>query len=170
MRKVAQCGLLVSLALVLSLVERLIPLQAVIPIPGIRLGLANIVLLFALTTLDIRQTSIIFICRIILSSMFAGSFTGFLFSLLGGLFAIIIMWILLHWEGKLFSFYGISIAGAAAHHIGQIMAAIFVLDSFYVISYLPALLICSFPLGFITGYTAKIVLNHLNKLKGHLSF
>lgn len=169
MKKIAQCGLLVSLALVLSLIERLIPLQAVIPIPGIKLGLPNIVLLFALTMLDFKQTIIIFICRIVLASIFAGSFTGFLFSFLGGLFAINIMYILLKFEDKFFSFYGISVAGAAAHHIGQIIAAVFVLDSIYIISYLPALLICSFPLGFITGYISKTVLNHLKQIKTHLS-
>lgn len=167
MRKISQCGLLVALALVLSLVERLIPLQLIVPIAGIKLGLANIVLLFALIMLDIKQTAAIFICRIVLSSIFAGSFTGFLFSFLGGLFSIIIMYILLKWEGELFSFYGISIAGAAAHNIGQVIAAIFVLNSVYVIAYLPMLLICSFPLGFITGYTAKIVINHLKQI--HLS-
>ncbi len=164
MRKISQCGLLVALALVLSLVERLIPLQLIVPIAGIKLGLANIVLLFALIMLDIKQTAVIFICRIVLSSIFAGSFTGFLFSFLGGLFSIIIMYILLKWEGKLFSFYGISIAGAAAHNIGQVIAAIFVLNSIYVVAYLPMLLICSFPLGFITGYTAKIVINHLKQI------
>lgn len=164
MRKLSQCGLLVALALVLSLIERLIPLQLIVPIAGIKLGLANIVLLFALIMLDIKQTAVIFICRIVLSSIFAGSFTGFLFSFLGGLFSIIIMYILLKWEGKLFSFYGISIAGAAAHNIGQIIAAIFVLNSVYIVAYLPMLLICSFPLGFITGYTAKIVINHLKQI------
>lgn len=164
MRKLSQCGLLVALALVLSLVERLIPLQLIMPIAGIKLGLANIVILFALIMLDIKQTAVIFICRIVLSSIFAGSFTGFLFSFLGGLLSIIIMYILLKWEGKLFSFYGISIAGAAAHNIGQIIAAIFVLNSVYIVAYLPMLLICSFPLGFITGYTAKIVINHLKQI------
>ena len=164
MRKISQCGLLVALALVLSLVERLIPLQLIVPIAGIKLGLANIVILFALIMLDIKQTAVIFICRIVLSSIFAGSFTGFLFSFLGGLLSIIIMYILLKWEGKLFSFYGISIAGAAAHNIGQIIAAIFVLNSVYIVAYLPMLLICSFPLGFITGYTAKIVINHLKQI------
>ncbi len=164
MRKLSQCGLLVALALVLSLIERLIPLQLIVPIAGIKLGLANIVILFALIMLDIKQTAVIFICRIVLSSIFAGSFTGFLFSFLGGLFSIIIMYILLKWEGKLFSFYGISIAGAAAHNIGQIIAAIFVLNSVYIVAYLPMLLICSFPLGFITGYTAKIVINHLKQI------
>ena len=164
MRKLSQCGLLLALALVLSLIERLIPLQLIVPIAGIKLGLANIVILFALIMLDIKQTAVIFICRIVLSSIFAGSFTGFLFSFLGGLFSIIIMYILLKWEGKLFSFYGISIAGAAAHNIGQIIAAIFVLNSVYIVAYLPMLLICSFPLGFITGYTAKIVINHLKQI------
>ena len=164
MRKLSQCGLLVALALVLSLIERLIPLQLIVPIAGIKLGLANIVILFALIMLDIKQTAVIFICRIVLSSIFAGSFTGFLFSFLGGLLSIIIMYILLKWEVKLFSFYGISIAGAAAHNIGQIIAAIFVLNSVYIVAYLPMLLICSFPLGFITGYTAKIVINHLKQI------
>ena len=164
MRKLSQCGLLLALALVLSLIERLIPLQLIVPIAGIKLGLANIVILFALIMLDIKQTAVIFICRIVLSSIFAGSFTGFLFSFLGGLLSIIIMYILLKWEGKLFSFYGISIAGAAAHNIGQIIAAIFVLNSVYIVAYLPMLLICSFPLGFITGYTAKIVINHLKQI------
>ncbi len=165
MKKIAQGGLLVATALVLSLIEKMFPLQAVVPIPGIKLGLANVVTIFALSACGTRQALAILICRVVLASVFMGSVTGFLFSISGGLLALLLMRLLLMREGSWFSLIGISIAGAAAHNIGQIAAAIITLGTTDVIGYLPLLLLSALPMGFVTGLTASAVLGHLKKIQ-----
>ncbi|MDR3766044.1 MAG: Gx transporter family protein [Butyricicoccus sp.] len=165
MKKIAQGGLLVAVALVLSLVEKMFPLQAVVPIPGIKLGLANVVTLFALTLLGTRAALAILLCRVTLASIFMGSITGFLFSLFGGLLALLVMRLLLLREGRWFSLVGVSIGGAAAHNIGQIGAAILTLGTLNVAAYLPLLLVSAIPMGVVTGLTASAVLNHWKKIR-----
>ncbi|MGN1009213.1 MAG: Gx transporter family protein [Butyricicoccus sp.] len=165
MKKIAQGGLLVAVALVLSLIEKMFPLQAVIPIPGIKLGLANVVTLFALTVLGTRQAVVIVLCRVTLAAIFMGSITGFLFSLFGGLLALFVMRVLLLREGTWFSLVGVSIGGAAAHNIGQIFAAMLTLGTVDVAGYLPLLLLSAIPMGFVTGLTASAVLGHLKKIR-----
>lgn len=165
MKRIAQGGLLVAVALVLSLIEKMFPLQAVIPIPGIKLGLANVVTLFALTMLGIRQALAIVLCRVTLAAVFMGSMTGFLFALFGGVLALAAMRLLLLREGTWFSLSGVSIGGAAAHNIGQIAAAVLVLGTMDVIGYLPLLLVSAIPMGLVTGLTASAVLGHLKKIQ-----
>ena len=165
MKKIAQGGLLVAVALVLSLIEKMFPLQAVIPIPGIKLGLANVVTLFALTVLGTRQAVVIVLCRVTLAAIFMGSITGFLFSLFGGLLALFVMRVLLVRAGTWFSLVGVSIGGAAAHNIGQICAAMLTLGTVDVAGYLPLLLLSAIPMGFVTGLTASAVLGHLKKIQ-----
>lgn len=164
-KRIALCGLLTATALVLSLVERMFPLQAVAPVPGIKLGLANVVTLFALHRLGLRETAAIVLVRVTLSSIFMGSVTGFLFSLFGGLLSLVVMRLLLAGEGRWFSVAGLSVAGAAAHNIGQIAAAVLVLGTTDVIGYLPLLLIMALPLGLVTGTVCGAVLGHLQKLE-----
>lgn len=163
-KRIALCGLLTATALVLSLVEKMFPLQAVVPIPGIKLGLANVVTLFALHELGVRETAAIVFVRVTLASVFMGSVTGFLFSLFGGMLALFVMRLLLPREGRWFSTPGISVAGAAAHNVGQIGAAILVLGTTDVIGYLPLLLLAAVPLGLATGAVCAAVLGHLKKL------
>lgn len=163
-KRVAVCGLLVATALVLSLVERMFPLQAVVPIPGIKLGLANVVTLFALTQLRLRETIAIIVVRVVLTSMFAGSITAFLFSLFGGLLAMAVMKVLCLVQGRWISLAGISVAGAAAHNLGQIGAAILVLGTTDVVGYLPFLLVLSIPMGLVTGSVCTAVLGHMKKI------
>ena len=165
MKRIAQGGLLVAVALVLSLIEKMFPLQAVIPIPGIKLGLANVVTLFALTMLGMRQALAIVLCRVTLVAVFMGSMTGFLFALFGGVLALAAMRLLLLREGTWFSLSGVSIGGAAAHNIGQIAAAVLVLGTTDVIGYLPLLLVSAIPMGLVTGLTASAVLGHLKKIQ-----
>ncbi|WP_122789144.1 Gx transporter family protein [Intestinibacillus sp. Marseille-P6563] len=165
MKKIAQGGLLVAVALVLSLVEKMFPLQAVVPIPGIKLGLANVVTLFALTLLGTQAALTILLCRVTLASIFMGSITGFLFSLFGGLLALLVMRLLLLREDRWFSLVGVSIGGAATHNIGQIGAAILTLGTLNVAAYLPLLLVSSIPMGWVTGLTASAVLNHWKKIR-----
>lgn len=163
-KKLTLCGMLTALAVVLSLVERLFPLDAIVPVPGVKLGLANVVTLFALTRLRPRDALAILLCRVALSSLLMGSVTAFLFSLFGGLLALAVMGLLLRAEGKFCSVLGVSVAGAAAHNIGQIAAAVIWMKTTAVVAYLPWLLVMSVPLGLVTGLTAAIVLAHLQKI------
>ena len=148
-KKIAFCAVMVALALALSYAERFIPLQLVIPLPGIKLGLANVVTLVALYRLKGRYAFAILVPRCILGALFGGGITGLAFSLTGGLLALFVM--LLAKKLPLFSIYGVSILGAAAHNIGQIIAAMVLLRSVYVAAYLPWLLIAAIVTGVLTG-------------------
>ena len=128
----ALCAVLIALALALSYLERFIPLQLVVPLPGIKLGLANIVTLIALYLLGTKCAFAILIPRCILGAVFGGGITGLLFSMTGGILAMAVM--ALCRKIRIFSVYGVSILGAAAHNIGQIFAAMAVLRSVYVAS------------------------------------
>lgn len=163
-KRLALCGLLTALAIILSLVERLFPLDALIPIPGVKLGLANVVTLFVLTYLSPRAALAVLLCRVTLSALLMGSITAFLFSLFGGLLSLLVMDMLLHVDSRYLSLLGVSVGGAAAHNIGQIAAAMLWMKTTAVISYLPVLLVMSVPLGLITGLTAHVVLTHLKKI------
>lgn len=163
-RRITTCGLLTAVALVLSLVERMFPLSALIPIPGIKLGLANVVTLFALTRLGKREALAILVVRVTLASVFMGSVTSFLFALFGGLLALAVMALLLPGRDRWVSLIGVSIAGAAAHNIGQICAAMLVLGSVYVLAYLPLLLLSAIVMGLITGVVCRTTIEHLEKI------
>ena len=143
------CAILISMALVLSYIEHFIPLQMVIPLPGIKLGLANVVTLMALFFLGSKSAFTILILRCILGSVFGGGISGLAFSITGGILAMTVMCIVKMWKG--ISVYGVSILGAAAHNIGQILVAIFFMESVYVIGYLPYLLLVSVFTGLATG-------------------
>lgn len=156
-KRIALCGMLTALALALSLMERMIPLEMLIPIPGVKLGLANVVTMFALLFLSPKEAYSILLCRVILASVFAGSVTQFLFSLIGGLFALTTTWLLLHKYNRWFSFYGISAASAAMHNFGQILAAMLVMQTVDVFAYLPLLLVSSIPMGMVTGTILEVL-------------
>lgn len=164
-KRIALCGVLTALALALSLAERMIPLELLIPIPGIKLGLANVVTMFALLFLTPREAFAILFCRVTLAALFAGSVTSFAFSLLGGLCALTTTWILLHRRESWFSLYGISAASAAMHNVGQIIAGIVIMQSVNVIAYLPLLLIAAIPMGFLTGGILAVLEKHMAQMR-----
>ena len=143
------CALLISMALVLSYMERFFPLQMFIPLPGIKLGLANIVTVMALYFFGEKHSFAILILRCVLGSVFGGGISGLAFSLTGGLLAMTTMSVIRRLG--LFSVYGVSILGAASHNIGQILVAMFLMNSVYVAGYLPYLLAVSVFTGMATG-------------------
>ncbi len=147
--RLARCAVLTALALVLSMAERFFPLTVVIPLPGLRLGLANLVTVFALCRLSGRETLLILIARCLLGAIGGGNLIALAFSLTGGLLALAMMALLLRCSGL--SLVGVSMAGAAAHHVGQIAAAISVLGTWAPAAYLPALLMASVVTGGIIG-------------------
>lgn len=163
-KKLTMAGLLTALAFALSYLEHLIPLQAVVPLPGIKLGLANTVTLFALLYLGKRYAFGILAARCILQTALFGSVTGFFFSVCGGLLALGVMSLLFLSYPRNFSVIGISIAGAAAHNIGQVLCAMVLFRSAAVISYLPILLFISLASGTATGYLCTLVFRKLDRL------
>lgn len=154
-KKLALCAVLTALALGLSTLESLFPVSVLVPLPGIKLGLANIVTVFALYRLGDIPALAILIARCLLGAMFAGNASALLFSLMGGVLAMLIMIVLRRVRGL--SVYGVSIAGAAAHNIGQICAAMVVLGGTAVLGYLPVLLGVSLITGTLTGFVASLL-------------
>ena len=159
-KKIAFCAVMIALALALSYAERFIPLQLLIPMPGIKLGLANVVTLVALYRLKGRYALAILVSRCILGALFGGGITGLAFSLTGGLLALLVM--SLAKRAPVFSVYGVSVLGASAHNIGQIFAAMVLLRSVYVAAYLPWLLIAAVVTGILTGAAGHGILQALS--------
>ena len=165
-RSIALCAVLTALALGLSTLENLFPVTLIVPLPGVKLGLANIVTVFALYELGAVPALTILTARCLLGGVFAGNLSALLFSLLGGFTAMLVMIALKHCKGL--SIYGVSIGGAAAHNCGQIAAACLTLGSMAPLYYLPILLGASLITGAVTGVAAACLfraLVHTNLLR-----
>lgn len=159
--KLALCAVLTALALALSYLENLFPTAFLIPLPGIKLGLANIVTVFALYYLGAGPAMLILLARCFLGAMFAGNASALIFSVMGGVLAMLVM-IALH-RIPFLSIYGVSIAGAAGHNIGQVGAAILTLGSAAPVAYLPLLLLVSLFTGALTGFIAALLFAAMDK-------
>jgi len=162
MKKIALCGMLSAVAIVISSLERFIPVQAVIPLPGLKLGIANCVLLVALYLTDFKTAFAVLLTKCIVVSLLFSGFSSFAYSLTGGLLAVVCMWILFRYK-KSFSIYGISVAGAAVFNIGQITVAAVMLGSIYIYGYLPYLLIPSVFTGTLTGLLSDIIIRNIGR-------
>lgn len=152
-------ALLTALAIALMAVERLIPFT--IAIPGVKLGLANVVTLTALYLFNWRDTLTIILLRVLLGSLILGSFSAFMFSLGGALLAFAVMAVLTAYLPRFFSTVGVSICGAVAHNVGQLLVAGMVVQNLRIVSYLPVLLIAAVGTGLVTGYTVTLLLKYL---------
>ena len=162
-KQLALSAVLAALALGLSTLESLFPISLLIPLPGVKLGLANIVTVFALYELGALPALAILITRCVLGGLFAGNVSAMLFSLLGGLLAMAVMIALRHC--RRLSIYGVSIGGAAAHNIGQMAAAVITLGSTMVLGYLPFLLAVSLFTGVLTGFLASLLFAAISHVK-----
>ena len=158
-RSIARFGLLTAMALMLGYFERFIPIAP--GIPGIKLGLANTVLLYAVYLMDTRSAWLLMCAKVLLSgSLFAG-LSGMLYSFAGGILSLGAM-LLLH-RIKDVSPIGVSVGGAVCHNIGQITAACTVVQSRAVLSYLPVLMVSAVITGVLTGVIAKYAIAGLAK-------
>lgn len=166
-KQLTLCAVLTAMALALSYLENLFPLSLAVPLPGVKLGLANIVTVFALYALGAGQAVLILLGRCLLGAVFAGNMNALIFSLMGGVTAMLVMILLSRW--KRLSIYGVSIGGAAAHNGGQTAAAVLTLGSTAPLYYLPVLLGVSLLTGAMTGLVAACLfraLAHTNLMKG----
>ena len=137
-RELTLCAVLAALALALSYMESFFPLALIVPLPGVKLGLANIVTLYALYALGFPSALAILLVRCTLGALFAGNAS-----------ALLVMALLRGAKGL--SIFGVSIAGAAAHNIGQVCAAMLTLGSGAPLYYLPFLLLVSLFTGALSG-------------------
>lgn len=161
-RRVARVAVLVALAMILSYVETLIPVN--FGVPGIKLGLANLVVVTALAVLHPGEAFLISAIRILLVGLLFGNGASLLYSLAGGLLSFLVMLLLA--RTKAFSVYGVSVAGGVSHNIGQIAAAAALLGSRSIVWYLPVLMIAGILTGLLIGFlSARIarVLAHTQK-------
>ena len=158
-KKTALLGMLTSLALIASYIETLIPVP--ITVPGVKLGLANLIILIVLKLYGAKEGLLLNILRILLAGFLFGSFSTILYSLAGGLLSFAVMGVLL--KTKLFSLMGVSIAGGVCHNLGQLLLAIVVLNSAALLSYMPVLLISGLLTGLLIGIGAEQILRHLPK-------
>ena len=151
-RRIALLGLLFALAIVLSVLESLIPIP--VPVPGIRLGLSNIVVMFALLNLQKRDALAIVILKALFVMATRGTVAGFL-SFSGGILALGVMILILILSKDKATYLLISISGAVFHNIGQITAASIILQT-ALWPYFPVLLISGIVTGFATSILLKI--------------
>lgn len=153
----AMCGVFIALALVLSYLESLVPLN--FAVPGVKLGLANLVTIVALYMLGLKPAILISIGRIILSGILFGNVTVIIYSLAGAGLSIVVMCIVR--KIKIFSVTGISICGAIAHNIGQIAVAAFVMENANILYYMLILCITGAIAGTLIGVLASVVLRNI---------
>ena len=146
-KKIAYCGLLTTVALLLSYVERMIAIPMIVP--GMKLGLANITVLIALYLFDNKTAFCISILRILISGILFIGFASFLYSAAGALLSFIIMSFCK--KRNVFSVIAISILGGISHNIGQIFIACIVVENIKLFYYMPFLMILGIATGFITG-------------------
>lgn len=150
-RNAADGAALVCCALALSYLEAIIPVSLLIPIPGFKLGLANIVVILAFYRNSPSCALSVSACRVVLSSLLFGSLASFAFSISGAAFSFASLLLTAYaLRGKV-SFIGVSVLSALAHNIGQAAAAVIMLRSFAVLFYFPALVISALITGIITG-------------------
>ena len=161
-KRVTFLGLSIALAMILSFVESQIP--ALVAIPGIKVGLPNIVMVFLLYRVGWKETVIVSIIRIILVWMlFSGNVMALTFSIAGAVLSLLGM-ILLH-KLKLFSSVTVSVTGGILQNVGQIIAAVFWTGTVQIVFYLPALLISGTVAGTLIGILAGLMVKRMEKWK-----
>lgn len=155
--KVAYFGVFTALALIFSYVETLIPVN--FGIQGLKLGLANLVIVIALYKMKLSDAFLLSVVRVVLSGFIFGNYFSILYSLSGGVLSLAVMALLKRAGG--FSVIGISIAGGIAHNIGQLIVAMLVVETFRVAYYLPVLLLAGMLAGSVIGIAANEMLKRL---------
>ena len=160
-QRIALSGLLTSLMLVFGLIERQFPLTTAIP--GVKLGLANSVLLYGLYMLGIKQSIILMLLKALLSWLIYMNMSAMLYSLAGGAASLLAM--ILVSRIKDVSVIGVSAIGAVFFNIGQILVAVAILNTpQLIVTYLPVLMISGVATGILTGVVAQMVMKHLKTL------
>ena len=162
-KKLTALALLTAISLIIFIVEAQLPPLA--PIPGIKLGLANVMTLVTLVWFGRKEAFTVLMMRIILGTVFAGQLSSFMYSLAGGILCFAVMAALVN----VFSaqqLWVVSIFGAMGHNIGQIATAIVATSTWQIIGYLPILMVSAVITGAFTGFSAMFSVKHMKKIPG----
>lgn len=163
-KKVALYGMMIALAFLLSYVETLVPIS--LGVPGVKLGLANLVTMVGLYVIGIPGTIAISLVRIVLVGFTFGNMFSMLYSLAGGALSLGVM--ILCRRLDCFSQIGVSVAGGAGHNIGQLLVAALVVENSGVFYYLPFLLLAGTIAGALIGLLGGVVTKRISKFVGKL--
>lgn len=161
-QKLTFISVLVAQALILYLVESWLPVPFIAP--GAKLGLSNIITVVCLYIFELKDAFIVIILRIILSTLFGGSMSSFLYSIAGGIFSLLAMYLIKRLGKDYISIIGVSITGAFFHNLGQIFMAGFIIQNLNIIVYLPILSIAGIGTGFFVGITSRYLMLYVKKL------
>ena len=160
-KKVALFGMLVALGFVFGFLEFMLPIN--LGIPGVKLGLANLVTVVALYTMGPAEAIAVSVVRVMLSGFTFGSISMMLYSLAGALLSFGVM-ALLKKTGK-FGIIGVSTAGGVAHNVGQLLVAAAVLETANTFYYFPVLLAAGVVTGALIGFVSKLILERIKHVK-----
>lgn len=158
--KAAYFGVFTALALIFSYIELLIPIQ--FGVPGMKLGLANLVIVIFLYKRNAKEAMLLSVVRILLAGLMFSNLFSILYSLAGGILSLIVMAVLKKLET--FSVIGVSIAGGIAHNMGQLVIAMVVVETYRIGYYFPILLIT----GMVTGMLIGVISNEVLKRMIHI--
>ena len=158
--RVAYFGVFTALALIFSYIETLVPIS--FGIPGVKLGLANLIIVIALYKIPLREVYVLSIVRVLLSGVLFGNYFSIAYSLAGGLLSLTVMALLKKAGG--FRVIGISIAGGVCHNIRQLVVAMIVVETFAMSYYMPVLLVAGLITGFLIGVVADQVLRRISDI------
>ena len=155
-RKLTQMALLTAIALTIFMIEAQIP--ALVPVPGVKLGLSNIITVFAVFAMGPKETASILFVRIFLGAVFAGNFSTIFYSAAGGALAILVTILLRKLLTKK-QLWVAGVMGAIAHSVGQMAMAIAITRTVGLAAYLPVMILCSIVTGLFTGLCAQFLLD-----------
>ena len=159
-KQVALSGLLFALAMALSFIEGSITFPGLLP--GMKLGLANIVVMYALFFMGARQALVLDLLKALFVFLVSGAMAGFL-SLCGGLLSLLVMWGLYSLPHRP-TWFILSVTGALAHNVGQLICAGFILGSALSLYYAPVMLVLGLVMGAVTAVTLRAILPALGRL------
>ena len=159
--KIAYLGVFTALALILSFVESQIP--PLMAIPGVKLGIPNIAILFILYKVGWKETAVVNVVRVFVVALLFGSVMSMIYSFAGAFLSLLGM-ILLK-KSNLFSCVTVSVVGGILHNVGQIIAACFVTETSELLYYLPVLIISGTVAGILIGLVAGMLLKRMEKFK-----
>lgn len=163
-KKLTYMAMLTAISMIVFLIEAQIPLP--FAVPGVKLGIANVITLYAIWTLGWKEAGAILIIRIFLGNVIAGNVMAMAYSLAGGLLCWVIM-SLLKPIMKRSQIWIMSILGAIGHNAGQLAVAIAISGTAAMAWYAPVLLVAGVITGAFTGYLTQILLSHMDKLKAN---
>lgn len=152
-KRLCTLALTVSVAMILSYLESLIP--PLMAVPGVKIGLANIATVFALYTLGAGAAATVSLVRVLLSALLFGNVAALIYSLFGAVLSLLFM--ICVRRIRIFSSVGVGVVGGVMHNVGQIIAAVFLLGSAAIASYLPVLIISGTLAGIIVGGAAGLL-------------